>query len=117
MKPAESMSMPSDFLQQLGSLVSQGEVLISEHGYEEAAADNIGIDDIMKGIANGQVIEHYPEYHKGPCVLLLQKDKTGKPVHVLWGIPTGCSSPAVVITAYRPDPARWSADFIRRKPK
>jgi hypothetical protein len=31
------------------------------------------------------------------------------------GIPKGSSSPAVLVTAYRPDPERWMDDFRRRK--
>jgi len=27
----------------------------------------------------------------------------------------GLSSPAVLVTAYRPDPAKWTDDFKRRK--
>jgi hypothetical protein len=35
-------------------------------------------------------------------------------LHVVWGIPQGHASPAVLVTAYRPDATRWSADFTRR---
>jgi hypothetical protein len=38
-----------------------------------------------------------------------------KPVHVIWGIPKGKDSPAVLVTAYRPDPERWSDDFLGRR--
>ncbi len=88
---------------------------ISDHGYNEMSEDNILVRDVMAGVSEGVVVEDYPEYPRGPCVLVLQQDLQGKPVHVVWGIPKNTSSPAVMVTAYRPDPDRWSEDFMRRK--
>jgi hypothetical protein len=99
------------------SLIKKEDILISDHGYDELAEDNIFIRDIMKSMNMSIVIEEYPDYPKGPCVLLLQKDAQSKPLHTVWWIPKGESSPAVLITAYRPDPKKWSKDFLRRKKK
>ncbi len=96
-------------------LVLRNEILVSAHGYDELAQDNILAQDILASFHEALVVEDYPGYAKGPCVLVLQRDKDSKPIHVLWGIPKGKASPAVIITAYRPDFAKWTDDFMRRK--
>jgi hypothetical protein len=78
------------------------------------AEDGILAREVIDGVAAAVVVEDYPEYSKGPCTLVLQRDRSGNPIHVVWGMPRGEASPAVLVTAYRPDPARWSADFLRR---
>ncbi len=105
----------SEFLQKVRVLVSAGEVRISEHGYDELAEDGLTAREVVSGIVDAAVVEEYPDYSKGPCVLVLQQDKTGLPIHVVWGIPRGHDRPAVLITAYRPDPKRWDESFMRRR--
>ena len=106
----------SHTLQSVIDLVARQDVMISDHGYDELAEDGILITDVIAGVANAVVVEDYPEYHKGPCVLVLQKDHEGNPLHVVWGIPKNAAAPAVVVTAYRLDAEQWTEDFMRRKP-
>lgn len=107
----------SETLQKVQELAKRESLVVSDHGYDELSADGILVDEVMGGLAAARVVEDYPSFAKGPCVLVLQQDVKGGPIHVLWGIPKGRSSPAVLVTAYRPDPQRWTVDFLRRRHK
>lgn len=104
----------SETLAQVQALVARGEVRISDHGYDEMADDGIIAGDVLAGLTAAVVVEEYPDDPRGPSFLALQRDTEGRPIHVVWGIPKGRSAPAVLVTAYRPDPSRWSSDFVRR---
>jgi hypothetical protein len=105
----------SQTLSKVKQLVSSGEVRISSHGYDELSEDGIFFREIAGSLEYAQVVEDYPDFAKGPCVLVLQHDAEMNPIHVVWGIPKGCERPAVLVTAYKPDPERWTGDFLRRK--
>lgn len=106
----------SQTLRQILDLVGNGEVRISSHGYDELAADLITVREVIAGVIDAVLVEDYPDYGKRPAVLVLQKDRDDQPIHVMWGIPKGYATPAVLVTAYRPNPSRWSDDFLRRRP-
>jgi hypothetical protein len=104
-----------DTIERIRHLIAQGDVRISEHGYDEMAEDGILAREIFAGVATAIVVEDYPKFGKGPSVLVLQADRAGSPLHVVWGIPRGYSRPAVLVTAYRPNRDNWSDDLLRRR--
>ena len=104
-----------DVFEKIRVLISEGNVRISEHGYDEITADGLLARELVEGVETAEVIEDYPNYPKGPCVLLLQRTKDGRSVHAVWGFPAGYTSPAVLITAYLPDPEKWELGFKRRR--
>jgi hypothetical protein len=105
----------SEIFKQILQLVQRGDVMVSDHGYDELAADGLFARDAITSVADADVVEEYPDYPKGSCVLVLQKNRIGEPIHVVWGIPKGKSSPAVLVTAYKPDPERWEPGYLRRR--
>ena len=57
----------SQTFQVIRELVARREVKISAHGYDELAAEDILVRDIVAGVQDGVVVEEYPDYPKGPC--------------------------------------------------
>jgi len=106
----------SETLRQVQSLLAVGDYLVSRHGFRELANDGIFAEDVIDGVKAAKLVEDYPDGRKEPSVLTLQSDRVG-PVHVMWGIPKATGRPAILVTAYRPDPRRWSADFMQRRPR
>ena len=95
-------------------LVKLGDWSGSDHALLRLEENGIVASDLADRIDLGLVIEDYPDYYAGPCILVLQEDGGG-PVHALWGLKKGTDRPAVLITAYRPDPTRWLDDNRTRR--
>jgi Domain of unknown function (DUF4258) len=104
----------SETLAAVQALVARGEVRISDHGYDELADDGILAGDVFAGLGATVVVEDYRDDPRGCSVLVLQHCADGRPIHVVWAIAAGSSTLAVMVTAYRPDPSRWSSDYVRR---
>lgn len=78
------------------SLVARGELKVSLYGYEELENDAIRVRDAVSGLSTAVVVEDYPTYSKGPCVLVLQRDGDGQPDSYSLGYtrrPRGASRP------------------------
>lgn len=100
--------------ERIKQLVLSGDVKISEHGYDELMNDDLTVREIVSGLKESILVEDYPDFPKGASVLLLQSYKNNQPIHAVWGIPKGHNSPAVLVTAYRPDSDRWNSTFMER---
>ncbi len=107
----------SETLKRVRRLVEALQVKVSVHGFERLSSHDIGYADVLASLDDAMMVEDYPDYVHGPSVLVLQTDGTGQPIHVLWGLPAGSAEIAVLVTAYRPDPARWDEGYMTRSPR
>ncbi|HVR96892.1 MAG TPA: DUF4258 domain-containing protein [Thermoanaerobaculia bacterium] len=88
---------------------------ISDHADEEAQADHLSFDEVFFSVFQGEILEDYRDDKPYPSCLILGFTFSGDPVHSVWAYNEE-SQWAVLITVYRPDPARW-IDWRRRKTK
>ncbi len=68
-------------------------------------------EEVERVVLGGEMIEDYPTDPRGYSCLLLGFGDKALPIHVV------CSPKdeyLAIITAYRPAPEQWSADFKRR---
>ena len=105
--------MPT-LLEQIRALVAAGQWIPSGHGGLRRDQRGLGDADLIHDIAEAITVELYDEHGQQPAVLLLQHDRSGTPIHVLWGFHS-VTGDALVITAYYPGLDRWEPDLMTRR--
>jgi hypothetical protein len=100
-------------IDELQRTIAAGQYRASEHARVEMKADELREPQVIAASLRGEVIEGYPTLCPCPACLLLGRLEDGSPLHVVWAF-DGKTDYAVMVTAYRPDPERWSADFRKR---
>jgi hypothetical protein len=106
----------SAILDRIKALVAADNVRVSKHAVGRLTKHMIISDDLLVSTAAAVAVEGYPTYYSGPAVLVLSYGGDGRPLHAVWGLELGTTEPAVLITAYRPDPTKWMPDHRTRKP-
>lgn len=93
--------------------IRSGAVHVSVHALDEAAADDLLLQDIEAATLAAECIEDYPDDRRGPSCLVRCEIRASA-VHALWGFDEPHRR-AILITVYRPDPERWDNDFRTRR--
>jgi Domain of unknown function (DUF4258) len=84
----------------------------SKHAVDQSILRRISVQEVRDAIANGEIIEEYPEDKYWPSYLIYGRTAEGRPLHVQCSHP---SRPLIkIVTLYEPDPARW-IDFRERR--
>ncbi len=99
-------------IEQIRAKIQAGLYEFSKHAVDQSILREISLQELQETIANGEIIEDYPEDKYGPSCLVLGFTQTGRPLHIQCSYP---SRPLVkIITLYEPDPARWIDFRVRR---
>ena len=86
---------------------------VSDHATDELLADDFTEGQILEATGSGEVIEDYPSAFPCPACLVLGRTLDGLPIHTVWAFDAKACY-ATLVTAYRPDPARWTEDLRER---
>ena len=89
------------------------EISFSGHAIRRIFERGLEMDGVLQVVASGEVLARYPEDQPYPSALLLGY-VCDKAVHVVVAREPE-SGQCFVVTAYYPDPERWSEDFRTRR--
>jgi hypothetical protein len=99
-------------IEEIRTKIQAGQFEFSKHAVDQSIIRQISVQELREAIANGEVIEDYPEDKYGPSCLILGFTQAGRPLHAQCSYP---SRPLVkIITLYEPDPSRWIDFGVRR---
>ena len=90
--------------------VEKDAVIISGHARSRMFERNISTDELLDIVANGEVIEEYPNRDPCPAVLVI-----GFINHTAYHVVVAfCQDNLVIVTAYLPEKEDW-VEFRKRK--
>jgi hypothetical protein len=104
--------MADQFLNIAQVKVHQDEFELSQHAQQEAAMEQISVDDIKDAILFGRELEPYSTDSRGPSCLMVGQDRAGRWIHILCG--NFDRGNLLIITVYLPRPPKWIDPFTRR---
>lgn len=100
-------------LDDIQAAIRAGAYRVTAHAADEMLDDGIGEQELMAATLSGEIIEDYPTAFPFPACLVLGRLPGAAPVHAVWALDAAACY-AFLVTAYRPDPARWTPDFRNR---
>lgn len=99
-------------IQAIREKVVAGLYEFSKHAVDQSILRNVTLQELREAIADGEIIEDYPDDKYGPSCLVLGSTKAGRALHIQCSYP---SRPLIkLVTLYEPDPNLWIDLKVRR---
>ena len=93
--------------------IKQDQFELSKHAVDQSIIRRIRIQEIKEAIAQGQIIEDYPDDKYGASCLIAGFTAANRPLHIQCSYP---SRPLIkIITIYQPTAKRWNNNFTQRR--
>ena len=88
-----------------------GNLRVTLHAQQEMTEEQMSLDDVLEAIAQGVVLEDYPQHRRGACCLIYGPTRAGRAVHVVC---TSDRPTLIIITVYEPKLPKWLTPTQRR---
>jgi hypothetical protein len=99
-------------IEEIREKIAWGQFEFSKHAVDRSITRHITLLEVREAIANGEILEDYPNDKYGPSCLILGYTRVGRPLHIQCSYP---SRPILkIITLYEPDPELWINARVRR---
>lgn len=102
-------------INQIRQSIRQGKYEFSIHAQQERLEEDLDIVEIEEALAQGEILEDYPDDPRGESCLILGYAST-KPIHTVLGWARKNVDERIlrVITVYIPQPPKWTDPRTRR---
>ena len=105
------MTLPE--LTELRAKGASNSLQYAAHAITRMAQRSIVTAEVREVLANGQVLEDYPDDRYGPSCLIFGNTLGNRPLHIVCSYP---QRPLLkIITVYEPDLTEWLPGFTQRK--
>lgn len=99
-------------IEEIQDLCKSNKLRWTNHIFVRLVQRNISMADVKHAIRTGEIIESYPDDYPYPSCLVLGINVNNVHIHVVCG---SDGEELWLITAYYPDPTKWSEDLKNRK--
>ena len=99
-------------INQLRSKIAKNQFEFSKHALDQSILRGITVLELREAIANGEVIEDYPDDKYGPSCLTFGMTKSRRTIHIQCSYPS--RKVVKIITLYQPDSEQWIDYKVRR---
>ena len=98
---------------ELRSKIAANQFEFTKHALDQSILRGIKVQELREAIADGEVIEDYPNDKFGPSCLVFGMTKSRRPIHIQCSYPS--RQVVKIITLYQTDPEQWIDYTVRRK--